>query len=252
MQEGYPIKAVKTTFDIADALVNLDGAGVSELASHLNLPKSTVHDHLVTLRRRGFATKKSNEYHISYRFLELGERRRHKEELIEAAKPELQKLAEETDEYASLVVEENGEAIIIDTKRGEQAVRVTVYNGVRMKMHTAAPGKAILAHLPDERIDAILDAHGLRATTKNTVTNRAQFLEECEAIREQGYALDDEERIEGLRSVASPIIDRSGDVLGSITVFGPTQRIGDQRFRETLPEKLLETSNVVEVTINYE
>lgn len=252
MKTDWPIKSVKTTFDITESLVELNGAGVSELANHLDIAKSTVHDHLTTLERRGFVTKNEEAYHISYRFLELGERRRHRESLINTAAPELEKLAEETGEYVSLVIEEGGEAVIIDTKRGDHAVNVTVYNGVRMKMHSVAAGKAILSHYSNKRIKQILDSHGLPARTKNTITTRNPLYEELDEIHQQGYALDDEERIEGMRSVASPIIDRYGDVHGSITVYGPTQRIGDERFEETLPEKLLETSNIIEVTINYE
>lgn len=252
MEEKYPVKSVKITFDIVEELVSLDGAGVSELADSLDIPKSTIHDHLTTLKRRGFVIQNESEYHVSFRFLAVGERRRHNERLIDAASPELEKLAEDTDEYVSLTVEENGQAVIIATEKGTRAVRVTVYNGIRMKMHSVAAGKAILAHLPNERIDEILEHHGLIEHTENTKTNKSDLYDELREIRNQGYALDNEERIAGLRSVASPIIDRTGNVLGSITVYGPTQRIGEKRFTETLPQKLLETSNVIEVTMNYE
>lgn len=252
MQDRYPVGAVKTTLDIVEAVVELDGAGVSELSGHLDVPKSTVFDHLETLRNRGFVVKNDQTYKISYRFLELGERHRHSEQLVDIAEPELKKLAAETDEYASLVTEEDGEAVITDTKRGDQAVRVTVYNGIRMKMHTVAAGKAILAYLPDDRVDEILDSHGMEATTNNTITDRQTLFDDLEDVRQQGFALDNEERIEGMRSIAAPIIDRSGAVHGSITVYGPTQRIDDERFTETIPQKLLELTNVIEVTLNYE
>lgn len=252
MQDQYPIGAVKTALDIVEAVVELDGAGVTELSEHLGLPKSTVFDHLVTLQNCGFLAKENQAYKISYRFLELGERRRHGEQLVDIAAPELEKLATETDEYVSLVTEEDGEAIIIDTKRGDQAVRVTVYNGIRMKMHTVAAGKAILAYLPDERVDEILDTHGMEAATTNTTTDRETLFEELKDIRQQGYALDNEERIEGMRSIAAPIVDRAGAVHGSITVYGPTQRINDECFARMIPQKLLELTNVIEVTLNYE
>lgn len=252
MSNEYPIRAVKTALDVVEALLHLDGAGVSELSDHLDVPKSTVHDYLNTLTKTGYVVKDGSDYSIGFRFLELGERLCHNTTLIQVADPELKKLAESTKEHVTLIAEENGEGVIIATERGGQAVNLSIFRGMRLTMHSTAPGKAILAHQPTERVEEILDTHGMKSYTEYTITCRETLHEELEEIRNQGYALDDEERIYGMRSVATPIVDRSNTVHGAITVSGPTQRITDEQFTGSIPQRLLERSNVIEVSLSYD
>lgn len=252
MKEGYPVQSVKRAFDIMETLVDIEEAGVSELSEQLGMPKSTIHDYLTTLTNIGFVIKDGSSYSASLRFLKLGEDLRQNMTLVEVATPELQELAQTTEEHVTLVTEEDGNAVIIGTERGDKAVNLQVYNGIRLTMHSTAPGKAIMAHFSKERVDKILDIYGMKSYTEQTITDRESLDMELEEIRQQGYAFDDEERISGMRSVAAPIIDRSDTVHGAITISGPTQRIDDVKFTETLPQLLLEKSNVIEVALSYD
>jgi len=246
-----PIKSVRMSFRIVDALMDLDGAGVSELATYLELPKSTVHNYLSTLEEDEYITKEDGQYYVGVRFLELGAYVRKRQKIYEIAHPEVERLAEETEELTNLLVEEHGKGIYLQRARVAQAVQVEAHVGTRVPLHCTALGKCILAHLPEQRVESIIDREGLDPVTPNTVTNREKLSSQLEQIREQGYALDDEERIEGLRCVAAPILSNDDRVLGSISVSGPSNRIRGERFRETLPNKALETVNVIELNVTY-
>jgi IclR family acetate operon transcriptional repressor len=114
--------------------------------------------------------------------------------------------------------------------------------------HILALGKAILAHLPHDRIDEIVKRHGLTASPPNTITDRETLDDKLAQIREEGVAFDDEERIAGIRCIAAPILSNNDRVLGAISVAGPSNRIRDDQFTEKLPRRVLETVNVIELT----
>lgn len=250
-QAKYAVKSVETAFRILDALKDLDGAGVSELAAHLDIPKSTIHNYLSTLVQEEYVVKNGSSYHVGIRFLEYGAYARVQLAIYEIAIPEVNELATTTGELANLMVEEHGRGSYLHRARGDKAVQVEAHVGTRVPLHGTALGKAIIAHLPRERVDEIVDRHGLPASTTNTITDRETLDDELTQIREEGLAFDDEERIAGLRCVAAPILSKNDRVLGAISVSGPSNRVRDDRFTEELPKQVLETVNVIELNVTY-
>lgn len=246
-----PVKSARSAFRIVEALKELDGAGVSELADHLDLPKSTTHNYLSTLEETGYLTKEEGEYYVGIRFLELGSYVRNRRKIYQIAKPEVVELAEETGELANLLIEEHGKGTYLQRARGARAVQVEAPEGSRVPLYCTGLGKCILAHLPEQRVESIIEMEGLEPYTPNTVTSRDELLTQLETIRDRGYALDDEERIAGLRCVAAPILSTDDRVLGAISVSGPSNRIRGELYRETLPNKVLETVNVIELNVTY-
>lgn len=252
MAHDLPINALRTSFEIIETIAELDGVGVSELSEEIDRPKSTVYDHVVTLHELGYLVQQGETYHISSDFLRMGDVNRRNMEIYQAANEELERLASETGEHASLTIEEHGKAVIIATEEGTEAIPVNIYSGIVMYMHTAAPGKAILAHLDEDRVSDIIGQHGLIKRTENTITDRDELADELSWIREHNFALDDEERLTGMRSIAAPVIDRKDRIRGSLAIYGPTNRIDDERFREEFPELLMRSGNIVEVLMNYD
>ncbi|WP_042664127.1 IclR family transcriptional regulator [Haloferax sp. ATB1] len=246
-----PIKSVQTMFRIIDQLKQLESASVSELATALDLPRSTAHNYLSTLTGEGYLIKQNGEYQLSIQFLELGSFARKQQKIYEIAKPEVRRLARETGELTSLLVEDQGEGVYLQRERGEQAVQVQAYVGTRAPLHATALGKCILAHKSTEFIDQVIEHHGLEKSTEKTVSTREELLDRLDEVRERGYAFDDEERIEGLRCIASPILSTDDRVLGAISVSGPSYRMRGERYEETLPNDVLETANVIELNITY-
>jgi len=245
------IAATRTSLRIVEALKRLDGAGVTAVANDLDMAKSTVHNHLQTLEDEGYVTSEGNMYHVGLRFLGLGEYKRNRMDIYEKARPEVASLAEKTGEMANAAVEEHGEGVYITRAEGTEAVTVDTYAGKRVKLHCTALGKTILAELPEERVDEIVDSHGLPARTDNTITDRAELKSELAEIRDRGYAYDREERLSGLRCVAAPVIPENGDLVAALSVSGPTTRIKGDLFHEKIPELLRSAANVIEINLTY-
>lgn len=252
MSKRKPIKSVRTTFAIVERLVSLDGAGVSELAAELDIPKATIHDHLTTLDELGYIRKEGQEYKAGTKFLRIGEQIRTNMDLYCTAKPELKKLARKTGEHASLMIEENGVGVYLLNAEGPDTVNVVTLEGTPTKLHTTAPGKAILAHLPAEHVDAIIENEGLPARTENTITDRETLNAELEEIRQQEYAVDREEGLKGLQGIAAPVFSRKENrVAGAISVYGPSRRTEIEEFESEVIEELRRTVNIVEINFSY-
>lgn len=249
-ESSNQVRTTKKTFHIIEALKTAETAGVSSLARRLDMNKSTVHNHLSTLVEEGYVVRENEDYRLSLQFLELGGYIRSQMPLYKVAEPEVRQLADETGELANLAVEERGRTSYLLRAKGERAVDLDTYAGMRTPMHSTALGKAILAHLPAERVDSILDQYGLPRETPATITERTDLQEELDRIRDQGYALDREERLEGLRCVAAPITS-DDRVLGALSVSAPTSRMKPERFDNRVPELVQSAANVVELNITH-
>ena len=251
--DGRQLKTIGTTVEIVRALRDLDGAGVTELAAHLGLSKGSVHHHLSTLRSDHLVTKENGEYRLGLRFVAFGEYVKGQNPLYRGGKSEVDSLAESTGEYVHLMTEQFGRAIHLYKSRGETAVGTSYHRKNLQRrdyLHYSAAGKAILSCLSDRRVDRIVDAYGLPERTDRTITRGAALFEELETVGENGYAVNDEEEIPGLRAVAAPIDPSQVDAAGAVSISGPVSRMDGSRFEEELPETVIQTANVIELNID--
>jgi DNA-binding IclR family transcriptional regulator len=246
-----PVKTTKRSLDIIEALREMDGARLTQLADRLELPNSTVHSHLSTLVERDYVLKDGDIYRVSLRFLELGEHARTRRKIYERATPEVDELAAETGQVANLLVEESGWGVYLYSARGQNAVPLDIYPGKHVHLHATALGKAILAHLPESRVEDIVARRDLPARTDNTITDRETLFDELEEVRERGFAVDDEERVAGMRCVGTAVKSESGNVIGAISVSGPTSALTGEHLTETVPEHLFSAANVIELKVAY-
>lgn len=246
---GPPNKSVKRAFEIVDELAENGGRRVSALADQLDMPVSTAHDYLQALVATGYVTKEGPKYRTTTRFLEVGHRERHRLEVFKAVRDELETVADETGEHATLMIEEDDQTIILAVQEGPDAVNLFAYPGARMPLHATAPGKAMLAHMPEDRVEEIVD-DDLVAVTPQTVTDPDVLYDQLERIREQGYAVDEGERIAGMVCIAAPILDKSDRIRGSICVCGPQSRLDESR-REEIAEIVQRAANVTQVNLDY-
>lgn len=246
-----PVGATEKALRILDALKQLDGAGVTELARTLNISKGTIHNHLSTLEEKEYVVKNGSNYRLSLRFLELGEYVRHHTRLLDIAKPEIDRLAEQTGEIANLMIEEHGRGVYLYISNGENAVKLDTKVGSRQYLHTSALGKTILANMEDKQFETVINRHGLPAETSNTVTDKETLHKELDQIRERGFAFDGEERAEGIRCVAAPITNNNDRLLGAVSVSGPSTRLKSTWFREEIPEQIQNTATVIGINASY-
>lgn len=243
------IKSVSTLFAIVQALQDLDGAGVTEIAVRLDLSKSTVHKYLKSMELEEYVVNDEGTYRLGLRFLNHGMYARNKFPLAHVAEPALHRLAEDTGEVVWLVIEEHGRGVYVRKKKGKHAVQPLGEVGKRPHLHYLAAGKAILAQLPCKRVQEIIDRHGLKKQTDQTITDSDDLLRELDAIDDrEGIAFNDNEEVDGLRAVGAPVMS-DGDVCGAISVSGPTNRMQGERFREKIPNRILGATNEIELKL---
>lgn len=244
------IKSITRAFELIELVRELGGGTVTEVANEMEMPKSTVHRYLSTLEAEEYLVKNDEIYQISHRFLDLGEFTRTRRKAYELAEEKVKDLARETEERAQFIVEEHGLGVYLYRDTGPHAVETGSRIGKRIHLHSTAAGKAILAHLPRERTLTILDERGLPAITEHTTTDHQTLLDELEEIREQGFSLNMQENTEGARAIGVPIMD-GDELLGALSITGPTNRMKGDRFNQELPDLLLGTADELELNIAY-
>ncbi|WP_408960396.1 IclR family transcriptional regulator [Natrinema sp. 74] len=249
--EPRTIQAVGITLEIVDYLHDHDSARITEIADELGRSKGTIHCHLATLLEKEHVVKNGETYQLSLRYLELGEAVKNRLGIYDVVTNELADLAEQSDELVQFATEEHGRAVYLHKTGGDRAVQTASSVGKREYLHCISLGKAILAHYPRERVEEIIDRHGLPEYTPQTITSRDDLFDELETIRERGYAFDDEEKIEGLRCVAAPVKASENDVLGAVSISGPSSRMTGDRYREELPDMVTRSANVIEINAQF-
>lgn len=250
-KSNQPVATSQKTIRILEAIFRYKGGSLTELASELDMNKSTVHNHLSTLVEEELVVRNGSEYRLGLRLLEFGGFARKQYDIYQIALPEIERLAEQTGEIANLVVEEHGRCVYVACETGNRAVNLEIHPGVRRPLHVTAAGKAILAGLPSDRIDAIVERYGLPAETPQSITTRGELENQLAEIRDRGIAFDDEEHIERLRCVAAPIHDSDEGVLGAVSISGPSSRVTDDRFSDEFPAIVNSALNVIELNINH-
>jgi len=251
MDAKHPVRTTEKTLALVEALMDHGPCGVTELTGEVEMGKSAVHNHLTTLQKHGYVLQTGDGYRLGLKFLEVGGSTRKSMEFYQVAEPEVKSLADETGELANLLVEEQGMGVYLMRSKGEAAVDLDTYAGLRTHLHTTALGKAILAFLPESRVEEIIERRGLEQKTPQRVGSREEVFDALEEVRDRGYAIDDGERLEGLRCIAAPVKDSSDEVLGSISVSAPASRVSDDDLHGRLAERVLSAANVVELNINY-
>lgn len=249
---GRNLETVERAISIVEAIQELDGARVTELADHLGLAQSTVHGYLATLKRNRYLVKDGDEYHIGMKFLQVGGYVTTRDPGYNFARQKVRELAKETGERAQFIVEEYGRGTYLHTETEDPAVQIDARIGKERPLHVSAAGKAILSTFPREDVDAVIDQWGLEALTENTITDREELHEELEETAERGFSLNREESVNGLRAVGAPIMRPAGGCLGSLSVSAPANRFKGDRFTEEVPLLLLGAVNDVELRLAYQ
>lgn len=244
------IKSDVTLFSIIEHLREVDGAGVTELAEAVGVSKSTVHGHLTTMRDYGFVVRRNGQYSLGLGFFEYGQYVRSQVGVYQASRDAVDDLEEKTGEMAWLFGYQDGKAIALYGRGGENDINVDAILGSWSQMHCNSGGKAILAHLPDEEVDRIVDRYGLPARTPNTITDRENLDERLATIREQGYALNLSEDLEGIHAIGIPLLF-DGRIRGALSVAGPAHRLSKARCEGEIHRELRAAANDIELNLAY-
>lgn len=244
------IRSVQIAFSIIDLLQECDGATVTTLADELGHSKSTIHSHLQTLDDLEFLVREGNSYRLSLRILLMAEHVRNQVGNYDVICDEVGKLADETGEVVQFAIEEHGMvSYLYKVTRGE-AVETASSVGDRQPMYSTGLGKTILAFLPPDRIDKIIDTCEFDRQTPKTITDPDELYADLERIAERGYGIDDEENVEGLRCVAAPV-KSDEKILGAISLAGPSSRFTDDRLHGEFADSVQRVANVIELNTRF-
>lgn len=209
---------------------------LGELSDHLGMPKSTLHRFLTGLEHHGILRRgvEDKRWRLGYRLSIWGSLAAESTGLRDLANPVMQDLAYATGEMALLTVYQNKEVVCIDKIETHHSVRLALNVGTRRPAHAGASSKILMAHLPAQEIQAVIQEKGLPKICKNTITDPDVLVAELAKIRQQGYAESVEETDAGAWGVATPIYDRNRVVIAGIGVAGPILRYSAELSRRYL------------------
>lgn len=243
------IKTAETVVTILDFLHQRGRVDLTQIANHIGLAKSTTHSYLETLIDQGLVLKSDSKYALGLKVLDFGGRVRDRIPLYEAAKPQIQDLYAETEHTIHLATKEHDDLVLLERINPDETVGFGAHVGQRDHFHTPALGKAIMAHLPAEEVDSIISKHGLAGMTEYSITNREDLEAELETIREQGYAVNDEEEHRNYKGVARPILPGE-QVKGAISIAGPKTEL--EMSEKSIHDLLRSATDRIEIKLQYD
>lgn len=211
-----------------------DGATLTDLAQQVGLPASTAHRQLLTLEQERYVRFNHDRrlWTIGVQAFVTGCAFIKTRSLPALARPHMRRLMEDSGETVNLAIEDKGEAVYLAQVECRQMMRVFARPGMRVPMHCSAVGKAIFSGTSEKAIAKVLHQHGMPRLTAKTITTPAGLRAELAKVRTQGYAVDDEEHAVGLRCIAAPVFDETGDVIAAVSASGPMARIGEDRISQ--------------------
>ncbi len=205
-----------------------------ELSQRTGWAKSTVHGLLSTMREYSVIEQSSQDgkYCLGIRLFELGNVVSDGWDAVKVAHEFLLDLAYKTNQSVSISALSRGEAVILDQVEPVSAYRVVSEPGTRVPVHCTSQGKLLLSYLSPSERKRILAKRGMQAFTPHTIGTLDEMEQECARIREAGYAIENGEYRIGLRSVAAPVKDVSGEVQYALMVLGMFRSISSDEFEK--------------------
>jgi DNA-binding IclR family transcriptional regulator len=222
-QDGLIIQSIERGIVGLEMAVS-GGVRPIELAQRLGVDRSTAYRILYTLVQNGYLLQdaQSNKFvanpaKIFQLSIEVAESRN----WVSIAMERLKDLRDLTQHTANLAVKYDSEMVIIARELALETPTVLQSLGARRPVHCSATGKATIAFLPQAEVERIVSKTGLAALTARSITNPEQLMEELAQVRQQGYAVDDEETLLGVRCLAAPVFDYNAHPLAAIGISGP-------------------------------
>jgi DNA-binding IclR family transcriptional regulator len=224
---------------------------LAEIASRLDLPKSTTHNLLRTLLSRGLVEKvDSDHYALGTTIISITQAVRVNVELRDRAAPVLRELADFCRESVLLAILDGNYILYIYAIESPRRLLARTAVGDRVPLHCTAIGKAILAHLPMEQVESIINAVGMPRSTDATITELPVLIKEMELIRQQGYSVDHQEHEASTFCIAAPIFNAAGGVIAACSVTGADPEIIQSR-QGQISERVTQCANDISRLMGY-
>lgn len=230
-----------------------DGLPIARLSEQVGLSKSTTHRLLSTLASLNYVVKdeETDKYKLGLQVLFLSRNLLNNLDIVNIAKRHLEKLSQEVNETVHLCIEDQGEILYVDKIESTQTIRMYSRVGNRAPMYCTAVGKILLSDMDGDYYKNVISKTDFVPHTKTTITSEEQLQEEIRKVKQQGYAIDNAEREEGLRCIASPIYDHKGKIVASFSISGPSNRITMEIINDHLIEKMKQVSLDISRELGY-
>lgn len=252
---GDAVRSVERALDIIEALSREEEMGITELSRELALNKATIYRLITTLRLHGYVEQgKEDKYKLTFKIFELGNRVVNRLGIRKIAYPFLKELAAITKETVNLAALEANCVCYIDRIESREPLRLGLDIGSRFPAHCSALGRVLLAYLSVAKMDSYLlkaDREGqMRQYTSDTLTDLEMIKKELCIVREQGYAIESDQYLAGIRCIAAPLFDHDGKVVAAMSVAGPTVRVTDEFAGKIIP-LLKKAANTISGQLGY-
>ena len=252
-KSNYIIQSVAHALDVLEEFRgDAIELGVTELSKKLKLHKNNIFRLLATLEARGYIeqNKSTENYRLGLKSLELGQTFIRQMGLLRQARPTLEELAARANETSYLAIMRSQDVIYLDVVEANQTVRVASRVGLRLPPFCTAVGKVLIASDSEEELRKKLPQDLERRTSK-TITDPRVMIEHLKKVHKQGYALDDEEYEDGVRCIAAPVRDYTGNVVAAISISGPAMRMTDKKIVEELVQAVREGGDEVSRRLGF-
>lgn len=212
------------------------GLGLSELAEKMGLSVNFVYRVTQSLTAHGYVTRDAaKRFRVGARLLTLCQPVVDDIPLTEAVMPALRWLSDQTGEAAHVGIIAGNEGIVLERVVGTALIKFYVERGTRFPLHTSAPGKVMLAFMPEAQREAILQTMMFERYQPWTLSTRKEFIQCLNQTRAQGWAVDAGEHLEGHHCIGAPVLNTEGVAIASLWITGPSQRLGEERMEALAP-----------------
>jgi len=248
-----PSVAVERALAMLEAVAQEpEGLSNAEISRKLQIPKSSASYILRTLEAQGYLNRdaETGKYRVGLKILSLSRGALSGIDVREVALPIMRHLVEKTNLTCHLAILDGPDAVYIEKVEPTGFLRVDTWVGRRMRVHATSVGKALVAHIPPERLEKIIAQTGMEKRTPKTITTVPRLLKELEKVRAQGYAIDDEENNLGARCLGAPVFDQNSMIEASLGLSGTT----DQVNAHTIPrivEALKDAARHISLQLGY-
>jgi IclR family pca regulon transcriptional regulator len=209
---------------------------IAQISQKTGIPRAAVRRCLHTLKQLGYVDAELNNFSLRPKVLTLGYSYLSSTPLTVSSQPYLNNISRALGESCSLAVLDDGEVLYVARSAASRVMSVALNTGSRLPAYCTSLGRVMLAHLPPQELDAYFDKVKLKPMTERTVVNPKKLRDILAGVRDDGYALIDEELELGLRSIAVPVRGASGNVLAALNVGAQAARVSvEQMKQEFLP-----------------
>jgi len=221
------VQALDRALDLLGRLATTPGRTLSDLAADAGLPVATVFRALATLQAHGMVESEEpgQFWHIGPGAFRIGSAFLRRTKVVERARQPMDQLMRDTGETANLGIESGDEVLFLAQVETTNAIRAFFPPGTLAPMHVSGIGKALLAWYPEEKVAGILARKGTPSFTSLSLS-ASSLRRDLMRTRERGFAIDDQERNDGMRCVAAPVFNAQGEPVAGLSVSGPAFRMG--------------------------